>query len=63
MLIKEKENISQYSGINNEGKNIIGILKYKNKRFEIDDILNWFVDSEWTLEDAAKLPLAYSMVN
>lgn len=63
MLIKEKENISQYSGINNEGKNIIGILKYKNNRFEIDDILNWFVDSEWTLEDAAKLPLAYSMVN
>ncbi|VVC35574.1 Hypothetical protein CINCED_3A020887 [Cinara cedri] len=61
--IKEEEVCTQYSGIDNEGKNVMGIMKYKtkNKRFDIDNIFKWYVNSEWTLQDAAKLPLAYSM--
>lgn len=64
-LIKEEETCTQYSGVNNEGKNVMGILKYKpkNKRFEIDNILKWYVNSEWNLQEAHRLPLAYSMVN
>lgn len=62
--MKEKEVCTQYSGVDKEGKNVMGILKYKTKtkRFEIDNIFKWYVNSEWTLKDAAKLPLAYSMV-
>jgi len=64
LLIKEKEICTQYSGVDNEGKYVMGLLKYttKNKRFEIDNILKWYADPEWTLKDAAELPLAYSMV-
>lgn len=62
MLIKEEEICTQYSGINNQGKNIMGILKYKNKCFDVDDILKWYANSEWSLQEAAKIPLAYSMV-
>jgi len=64
LLIKEDEVCTQYSGIDHEGKNIMGILKYKtkSKRYEIDDILKWYVDSELTLEESVKYPLAYSMV-
>lgn len=42
----------------------MGILKYKTKtkEFEIDNILKWYIKSEWTLQEAAKFPLAYSMV-
>lgn len=42
----------------------MGILKYKskNKQFEIDNILKWYVSSEWTLQEAATFPLTYSMV-
>ncbi|XP_026815045.1 fatty acid synthase-like isoform X2 [Rhopalosiphum maidis] len=59
----EDEVCSQYSGIDHEGKNVMGILKYKtkSKRYEIDDILKWHVDSEFTLEESVKYPLAYSM--
>lgn len=63
--IKEHETCTQYSGVENNGKNVMGILKFKpkNKRFEIDNILKWNINSEWTFQEAAKLPLAYSMVN
>lgn len=63
--IKEQETCTQYSGVENNGKNVMGILKFKpkNKRFEIDNILKWNINSEWTFQEAAKLPLAYSMVN
>jgi len=65
LLIKEDEVCTQYSGIDNEGKSVMGILKYKskNKRYEIDNILKWYVNSEMTLEESVKCPLAYSMVN
>lgn len=65
VLIKGEEICTQYSGVNNEGKNVMGILKYKpkNKRFEVDNVLKWYVNSEWTLQEAHKIPLAYSMVN
>lgn len=55
---------TQYSGIDNEGKNVMGILKYKskNKRFEIDNTLKWYMNSEWTLKQAAELPLTYILV-
>jgi len=64
LLIKEDEVCSQYSGIDNEGKSVMGILKYKskNKRYEIDNILKWYVNSGMTLEESVKCPLAYSMV-
>lgn len=63
LLIKDQELSTQYSGIE-KNKNVMGILKYltKNKRFEIDNILKWRVDSEWTLQEAAKIPLAYLTV-
>lgn len=61
--IMEDEVCTQYSGIDNEGKNVMGILKYKtkNKRYEIDNILKWNVNPEMTLEESVKCPLAYSM--
>ncbi|CAI6344354.1 unnamed protein product [Macrosiphum euphorbiae] len=61
--LMEDEVCTQYSGIDNEGKSIMGILKYKckNKRYEIDNILKWYVDSEMTLEESVMCPLAYSM--
>lgn len=66
LLIQEDEGevCTQYSGVDNEGKNVMGILKYKtkNKQFEIDNILKWYVSSEWTLQEAATFPLFYSMV-
>lgn len=42
----------------------MGILKCntKNKRLEFDDIFKWCINPEWTLQEAAKLPIAYSMV-
>lgn len=42
----------------------MGILKYKtkNKRYEIDNILKWYVNPEMTLEESVKCPLPYSMV-
>lgn len=63
--MKEEEKVcTQYSGVDNKGKNVMGILKYetKTKRFEIDNIFKWYVNTECTLQDAAKLPLTYSMV-
>lgn len=64
MLIKEEEICTQYSGVDNEGKNVMGVLKFitKNKKLEVDNILNWRANSEWSLQEAAKLPFAYSMV-
>jgi len=64
LLIKRKETCTQYSGVDNEGKYVMGLLKYttNNKRFEIDNILKWYTDTKWTLKDAAELPLAYLMV-
>lgn len=64
MSIKEDDICTQYSGVDKEGKNVMGILKYKskNKRFEIDNILKWYLNSEWTLKEAAELPLVYIMV-
>lgn len=63
-LTKEMEKCNQYSGIDDKGKNVMGILKFnkKTKKFEIDNILKWYMKSEWTLQEAAKIPLAYSMV-
>lgn len=65
LLNKEEEFCTQYSGVDNEGKIVMGILKcnYKNKQLEIEDILKWNVNSEWTLQEAARLPLSYSMVH
>uniref|UniRef100_A0A2S2QQD5 Fatty acid synthase n=1 Tax=Sipha flava TaxID=143950 RepID=A0A2S2QQD5_9HEMI len=61
--IMAEEVCTQYSGVDNEGRNVIGLSKFniKTKLFEIDDILKWYVNSEFTLQEAAKFPLAYSM--
>lgn len=65
LLIKIEEVCTQYSGVDNEGRNVIGLSTFntKTKQFEIDDILKWYVSSEFTLQEAAKFPLAYTMVN
>jgi len=65
LLNKEEEFCTQYSGVDNEGKFVMGVLKcnHKNKQIEIDSIFKWDVNSEWTLQEAAKLPLSYSMVH
>ncbi|XP_050431818.1 fatty acid synthase-like [Adelges cooleyi] len=59
----DEEECTQYSGIDKDGKNVMGILKYssKSKHFEIDDVLKWYVRPEWSMEEAVKLPTIYSM--
>jgi len=55
----------EYSGITADGKNVMGIAPYgKNSSNKIspDPHLTWIVPSNWTLEDAATIPLSYSMV-
>lgn len=61
---KKEEVCTQYSGIDNERKHVMGILKCntKNKRLGVDDVFKWYISPEWTLQEAAKLPLAYTMV-
>lgn len=65
LLIKVEEVCTQYSGVDNEGRNVIGLSKYntKSKGMEIDDILKWYISSEFALQEAATFPLAYTMVN
>lgn len=64
LLMKVEEVCTQYSGVDNKGRNIIGLSTFNSekKRFRIDDILKWYVSSEFTLQEAARFPLAYSMV-
>lgn len=43
----------------------MGIASFENMSFKIkyDSQLTWTVPPEWSLEDAATVPLAYALVN
>lgn len=51
-----------FSGVS-EGKRIMGICNYNIAlQCKTDENLIWEVPDEWRLEDAATVPLVYSMV-
>lgn len=55
----------EYSGTIENGKAVMGIASFEKVPFEIkyDSQLTWTVPAEWSLEDAATVPLAYTLVN
>jgi len=56
----------EYSGITVDDKKIMGIAPFrKNTSNQIspDPHLTWIIPSNQTLEDAATIPISYSMVN
>lgn len=49
-----------------DGKKVMGIAPFKknaSNKISPDPHLTWTVPSDQTLEDAATIPLSYSMVN
>jgi len=55
----------EYSGVTSDGKKVMGIAPFeKNTANKIvpDPYLSWMIPSDWSLEDAATVPLSYSMV-
>lgn len=54
----------EYSGITTDGKKVMGIAPFKkntSNKISPDPYLTWTVPSDQTLEDAATIPLSYSM--
>jgi len=56
----------EYSGVTPDGKKVMGIAPFgKNTSDQIspDPYLTWIIPSDQTFEDAATIPISYSMVN
>jgi len=56
----------EYSGIAADGKKVMGIAPFGNNtsnKISPDPHLTWIIPSDQTLEDAATIPMSYSMVN
>jgi len=56
----------EYSGITTNGKKVMGIARLKkntSNKISPDPYFTWTVPLDQTLEDAATIPLSYSMVN
>lgn len=48
-----------------DGKMVMGIAPFEkntSKKISPDPYLSWIIPSNWSLEDAATVPLSYSMV-
>jgi len=56
-----------YSGITADGKKVMGIAPFEkmvsSNQISPDPYLKWIIPSDQTLEDAATIPMSYSMVN
>lgn len=54
----------EYSGITHDGKRVMGTVEFKAIASHVEsiDCFTWEVPKEWSLEDAATVPVAYSTV-
>lgn len=49
-----------------DGKMVMGIAPFEkntSRKISPDPCLSWVIPSDWSLEDAATVPLSYSMVH
>lgn len=54
-----------YSGFASNGKSIMGVLSYNQNENEVtyQKELSWPIPKEWTLQEAATVPVTYSAVS
>lgn len=63
-IIPEAKFCMEYSGISNN-KKIMGLLPHGTLALKIktDSVFTWDVPKHWSLEDAATVPLVYTLVS
>ncbi|XP_030762053.1 fatty acid synthase-like [Sitophilus oryzae] len=66
-VINEREELGilDYSGVNSENKNIMGLAAFDkdNSKLIMDPILKWEIPSYYSLEDGATIPYAYAVAS